>query len=152
MADLTEIPGASISALKQIVDTRGAVLHMVRESSPEFSTFGEVYFSEILPGALKGWKLHHRIIQHLCVPLGEVKFRLVDNREPYRPIKVDVLLGRPDNYHLLTIPAGVWYAFYSLRRSAALVANYINEPYDDSEAETKPLLSESELDQWMDLP
>ncbi len=48
-----EIAGVIIRPLTQIADNRGAVLHMMRNDSELYEKFGEVYFSEILPGVVK---------------------------------------------------------------------------------------------------
>ena len=48
------IDGVVITPLKQIRDERGAVLHMLRTDAPHFAGFGEVYFSVVNPGVIKG--------------------------------------------------------------------------------------------------
>jgi dTDP-4-dehydrorhamnose 3,5-epimerase len=52
------IDGLGIHALVQKSDARGTVLHMIRNDSQDFHGFGECYFSEILPSAVKAWKFH----------------------------------------------------------------------------------------------
>ena len=54
------IDGVVIKPLRQILDERGKVMHMLRCDAPEFETFGEIYFSVVLPGAIKAWHLHRR--------------------------------------------------------------------------------------------
>ena len=54
------IDGVVITELRQISDERGSVLHMFRCDSPEFVRFGECYFSELLPGAVKAWKRNRK--------------------------------------------------------------------------------------------
>ena len=39
------IEGVKIPPLKQIIDERGKVMHMLRNDSPNFEKFGEIYFS-----------------------------------------------------------------------------------------------------------
>ena len=39
------IEGVIVTPLRQIFDERGKVMQMLREDSPVFSRFGEVYFS-----------------------------------------------------------------------------------------------------------
>ena len=41
------IEGVKITKLKQIVDERGKVMHMLRNDSEAFQSFGEIYFSLI---------------------------------------------------------------------------------------------------------
>ena len=39
------IEGVIITPLRQIEDDRGKVMHMLREDSPVYERFGEIYFS-----------------------------------------------------------------------------------------------------------
>ena len=48
------IHGVEITPLKQILDERGKVIHTLRCDSENFRQFGEVYFSCVYPGAIKG--------------------------------------------------------------------------------------------------
>ena len=135
------IVGVSYTKLRVIEDARGAVLHFLRSDSPEFTTFGEVYFSEVLPGAVKGWRRHRRQTQRYVVPTGRVRVVLFDDRDssPTRGTHHEYELGRPDSYALLTIPPLIWYAFSALGDRAALVANCADIPHDPTESESTPI-------------
>ena len=80
----------------------GPVLHMLRPGSallPDFSKgFGEVYFSEVLPGHIKAWKRHTRQVQHFAVPTGLLRIVLYDGRpdSPTEGVVCELALGRPD--------------------------------------------------------
>ena len=52
------IKGVEIHPLKQIPDERGKIMHMLRSDDPYFERFGEIYFSMVYPGVVKGWHLH----------------------------------------------------------------------------------------------
>ncbi len=52
------IDGVQIVPLRQIVDERGQVMHMLRADAPHFQEFGEIYFATVNPGAIKGWHIH----------------------------------------------------------------------------------------------
>ena len=69
------IAGALLQPLKVIPTEGGPVLHMLRPGSPllpDFSKgFGEIYFSEVLPGHVKAWKRHTRQTQDFAVPSGQ---------------------------------------------------------------------------------
>ena len=52
------IKGIKITKLKIIPDERGKVMHMMRNDSPVFKNFGEVYFSTIYENKIKAWHLH----------------------------------------------------------------------------------------------
>lgn len=135
------IDGLSLTELRQIGDPRGSVLHMLRSDSPDFVRFGECYFSEVLPGAVKAWKRHRAQTQNLAVPVGRIRIVIYDDRVgggTYRKLQV-LELGRPDAYLRLTIPPGLWYGFSCISPTAALVANCADIPHDPNESETRPV-------------
>jgi len=134
------ISGVLISELGQIIDQRGAVLHHLRNDAPDFTAFGECYFSEMIPGAVKAWKRHREQTQHLAVPVGRVRFVIYDDRasSPTRGELQVVELGRPDDYNRLRIPNGLWYGFTCLSAQNALIANCADRPHDPTDAELRP--------------
>ncbi len=140
MTTEASIDGVLVTALRQIVDERGAVLHHMRRDAPEFTTFGECYFSEIVPGAVKAWKRHREQTQHLAVPIGRVRFVVYDDRESSPTLgEIQVVeLGRPDDYNRLCIPRGLWYGFTCLSDRPALIANCADRPHDPDDAELRP--------------
>ena len=79
------IDGVIISPLKQILDERGKVMHMLRSDFPVFQQFGEIYFSCVYPGAIKGWHVHKKMILNYAVPHGNIKLVLYDDREGSPP-------------------------------------------------------------------
>lgn len=111
---------------------------MMRADSPDFTVFGEIYFSEVLPGAVKAWKRHREMTQRLAVPGGQVLFVLEDQRSESDTtgLRDEVLLGRPDNYALLTIPPGVVYGFSCVSNEAAIIANCADLPHSPNESES----------------
>ncbi len=150
-ANESQIPGVIIQPLKEIVDNRGAVLHMLRSDSPLFQGFGEIYFSLIVPGAVKAWKRHPRMTQHFAVPVGLIRLVFFDDRHPGQGRIEAHLLGRPDHYRLVRIPPLLWYGFQGVGDSPALVANYADLPHDPGEAENMPLDSPYFPYTWGDL-
>ena len=135
----SSIDGVLVTGLRQVVDERGAVLHHMRSDAPEFTTFGECYFSEMIPGAVKAWKCHREQTQHLAVPIGRVRFVIYDDRElsPTNGSLEVVELGRPDHYNRLRIPKGLWYGFTCLSDQSALIANCTDEPHDPTDTELR---------------
>ena len=136
----TLIDGLMVTGLRQIIDERGAVLHHMRNDAPEFTSFGECYFSEMVPGAVKAWKRHREQTQNLAVPIGRVRFVVYDDRglSPTRGGLQIVELGRPDDYNRLCIPKGLWYGFTCLSDQPALIANCADLPHDPADAELLP--------------
>jgi len=102
------IDGVVVHALRQIPDDRGTVMHMMRVTDPHFAGFGEVYFSTIYPGVVKGWHLHKRMIINYAVPHGRIKLVLYDDREgsPTRGTIDEVYMGS-GNYVLVQVPPRV---------------------------------------------
>ena len=111
----------------------------MRSDAPEFTTFGECYFSEMIPGAVKAWKRHSEQTQHLAVPIGRVRFVIYDDRElsPTNGSLEVVELGRPDHYNRLRIPKDLWYGFTCLSDKPALIANCTDQPHDPTDTELR---------------
>jgi len=133
----SEIDGVVITPLRQIPDDRGAVLHMLRNDAADFRRFGECYFSEVAPGAVKAWKRHTEQTQNLTVPVGRVRLVIYDNRSgSITNGRVQALeLGRPDAYVRVQVPPGLWYGFACLSEVPALLANCADMPHRPAESE-----------------
>lgn len=131
------INGVSLRPLRVIPAPGGPVLHMLRAGDPEFTVFGEVYASEVEPGAVKAWKRHKLMTQHFSVPVGRVLFVLYDDRpdSPTRGQIKEYELGRPDAYSLLTLPPLVWYGFKGLGAYPSLIVNCTDMPHTPEESE-----------------
>ena len=128
------IDGVVISPLKQMLDERGKVMHMLRRDAEHFHSFGEIYFSTVYPGAIKGWHLHKKMVLNYAVPHGEIKFVLYDDREGSRTRgEVQELFLGPDHYVLVTVPPFVWNGFKGVGTEMALVANCASIPHDPEE-------------------
>ena len=140
MNKFPKIEGIITSELRQISDERGAVLHMLRCDDPEFVCFGECYFSEVLPGAIKGWKRHRIQTQNLAVPIGRIRLVIYDERNSSSTRgNIQVWeLGRPDAYLRLLIPPSVWYGFTCISSTPAMLANCTDLPHDPADSEFRP--------------
>ena len=139
MTPSAAIDGVVLTPLRQIEDARGAVLPMLRNDAPEFVRFGECYFSEVWPGAVKAWKRHRVQTQNVAVPAGRIRLAIYDDREASATRgQVQVVeLGRPDKYARLRIPPGLWYGFTCVSASPALLANCADLPHDPAESEDR---------------
>jgi dTDP-4-dehydrorhamnose 3,5-epimerase len=137
MPSSSQILGVGIYPLRQIVDERGAVLHMLRCDSPLFNKFGEIYFSVVLPGVVKAWKRHRAMTQHHAVPMGQIRLVLYDDRgqSASHGLLEEYTVGRPDHYSLIRIPPLIWYGFQGLAATPSLVANFTDLPHDPTEVE-----------------
>ena len=124
------IDGVKITPLKQILDERGKIMHMLRCDAEGFAGFGEIYFSCVHPGAIKGWHIHKEMVLNYAVPHGNIKFVLYDDRpgSPTRGELQEIFLG-PDNYCLVTVPPMVWNGFKGIGQEMAIVANCSSIPH-----------------------
>lgn len=124
------IEGVKVTPLKQILDERGKIMHMLRCDSEVFQGFGEIYFSCVHPGAIKGWHIHKEMVLNYAVPHGNIKFVLYDDRSTSstRGKLQEIFMG-PDNYCLVTVPPGVWNGFKGIGHETAIVANCASIPH-----------------------
>jgi dTDP-4-dehydrorhamnose 3,5-epimerase len=133
---VSDIHDLRVTPLRRIPDERGAVFHMLRDDSDVFERFGEIYFSLVYPGVIKGWHIHKRITLNYAVPVGMIKLVCFDDREgsPTRGAVQELHIGEL-NYSLVTIPPLVWNGFKGEGASPALVANCATHPHDPEEIE-----------------
>ncbi len=130
------IDGVSIIPLKTFLDERGVVRHMIRSTDPHFSQFGEIYFSAIFPGAIKGWHVHRKMELNYAVVSGNIKLVLYDAREgsPTHGELQEIFMGE-DNYVLAKVPPHVVNGFKAVGNEKAIVANCASIPHDPDEIE-----------------
>ncbi len=128
------IKGVSVHPLKQIPDERGKIMHMLRVDDPHFEKFGEIYFSVVYPGVVKGWHLHKQMTLNYAVIAGMIKLVLYDDREesPTRGELTELFVGE-SNYALVRIPPGVWNGFKGVGTEPAIVANCATLPHNPEE-------------------
>jgi len=128
------IDGVKITQLKVIPDERGTIFHMLRNDDKVFESFGEIYFSKVYPGVVKGWHLHKKMTLNYAVPVGMIKLVLFDDREnsPTRGELMELFIGE-ENYVLVTIPPNVWNGFKGIGLEIAMVVNCSTIPHDPDE-------------------
>ena len=142
------IDGVVITSLKRIGDERGLVLHMLRRDWDVFEDFGEIYFSTVNPGVVKGWKRHKRMIQNFAVPMGNAKFVLYDDRED-SPTKGEmmtfILTARTPK--LLVIPPGIHHGWMSLEDDTQLIGT-TSHTYNREDPDEVRIPADSYGDVW----
>ncbi|MDA2909552.1 hypothetical protein MYX04_01325 [Nitrospiraceae bacterium AH_259_D15_M11_P09] len=123
-----------ITPLKQILDERGKVMHMLRSDADHFRGFGEIYFSCVYPGSIKAWHLHKKMTLNYAVPHGCIKFVMYDDRGDSRTKGVlqEIFMGQ-DNYCLVSVPPLIWNGFKGIGTVMAIVANCATIPHDPDE-------------------
>lgn len=125
------IEGVTIVPLKRVPDERGTILHMLRRSDPHFLQFGEIYFSTVYRGAVKGWHRHREMTLNYACVFGRIKLVLYDERPDSRTAgeRMEVFLG-PDHHALVVIPPDVWNGFKGMSDPLAVVANCCTHEHD----------------------
>ena len=135
------IKGVTIHPLKQINVPKGNIFHALKKTDEGFYGFGEAYFSQIKPGAIKGWKRHNRMVLNLIVPVGSIKFVIYDDRDdsPTKGNFQEIIVSPKTNYVRLTIEPGLWTAFAGMDKETSMLLDIIPEPHDPAEADSKDL-------------
>jgi dTDP-4-dehydrorhamnose 3,5-epimerase len=130
------IEGVQVIAKRRIPDERGTIFHMLRVTDPEFKEFGEIYFSTVYPGVIKGWHRHREMTLNYACISGRVKLALYDDREgsATRGTLMEVHLG-PDSHLLVVIPPEVWNGFKGMSEPNAIIANCCSKPHDPSRSD-----------------
>jgi len=133
--DEINIEGVQLTPLKQIHKEKGAIFHALKKNEVSFHDFGEAYFSHIDSKAVKAWKTHSRMWLNLIVPVGAVKFVMVDFRNSSKSFGnfFEVILNPKINYKRLTIPPGVTFGFQGIGEPLNLVLNVANIEHDPNE-------------------
>jgi dTDP-4-dehydrorhamnose 3,5-epimerase len=127
------IEGVQIIPLRRIPDERGTIFHMLRSTDPHFQQFGEIYFSTVYPGVIKGWHRHREMTLNYACISGRIKLVLFDDRDgsPTKGELMEIFLG-PDNHSLVIIPPEVWNGFKGMSEPHAIVANCCTHAHDPS--------------------
>ena len=128
------INGAVVKPLRRIPDERGFIMHMLRADDPDFEKFGEIYFTVIYPGVVKGWHCHTRQVNNYAVVSGAVKVVLYDMRDdsPTRGELMEIFAG-DQNYVFVKIPIGVASGIKGVGCMPAIIANCATEMHDPTE-------------------
>jgi dTDP-4-dehydrorhamnose 3,5-epimerase len=131
---VAEIEGVKVIPLRQIVDERGKIMHMLKATDPHFVSFGEIYFSCSWPGAVKAWHIHQTMTINNAVVSGRAKLVMFDLRatSPTKGALLEVCLGE-DNYVLVQIPPGVANGYKAYGDKMVVMANCASEPHDPNE-------------------
>jgi dTDP-4-dehydrorhamnose 3,5-epimerase len=130
------IEGVKVVPLRQIVDERGKIMHMMKATDPHFTSFGEIYFSCAWPGAVKAWHIHRSMTVNNAVVSGRAKLVMYDTRDgsdTYGEVQ-EVFLGE-DNYVLVQIPPGIANGYKAYGDKLVILANCASEPHDPDEME-----------------
>jgi dTDP-4-dehydrorhamnose 3,5-epimerase len=143
------IDGVKTTPLRQIVDERGKIMHMMKKDSEIFEKFGEIYFSTINPGFIKAWHLHKEATLNYACVKGKVKLVLLDDRKDSSTFgQYQELMLSPKDYFLVTIPPFIWNGFKGLDDSESIIANCLTLPHNEKEIVRKNMFDKSFSYKW----
>jgi len=130
------IEGVNVIPLQRIPDERGTIYHMLKRTDAHFIGFGEIYFSSVYRGVVKGWHRHREMTLNYACVFGRVKLALYDERDgsPTRGELMELYLG-PDDYSLAIIPPGIWNGFKGMSDPYSVLANCSTHPHDPALSE-----------------
>ena len=134
--------GINVVPLKQISLDKGDVWHGLKNSDEGFNGFGEVYFSNVNPGEMKGWKKHTEYTLNLIVLKGEIEFVFFDDRvesDTFNNFYSITASEKRENYKRITVKPGIWMAFRCKSDERSLLMDIIDSPHNDQEAMKKEL-------------
>jgi dTDP-4-dehydrorhamnose 3,5-epimerase len=128
------IEGVKIIPLRQIVDERGKIMHMLKATDPHFIKFGEIYFSCAWPGVVKAWHIHTSMTVNNAVLSGRAKLVIYDLRKdsPTKGNLQEIFFGE-DNYCLVQIPPGLANGYKAYGDKMVILANCASEPHRPEE-------------------
>lgn len=135
------ITGVKLFPLKHISVPKGDIFHALKKTDEGYTGFGEVYFSEIQQGEVKGWKRHNKIPLNIIVIQGEIGFVMYDDRKgsPSYGQFLEIKLSKDNNYQRLFLPPGIWMAFYGIGNGTSMLMDIIPEVHDPNESSRKEL-------------
>ena len=137
------IEGVIVTPLKQIYHPKGDVFHAMKCFDPGFEGFGEAYFSSIIGGLVKAWKLHTKMTLNLVCIVGRIHFVLFDGRENSTTkgeiMEITLSPKKTETYRRLSIPPGVWIGFVGIDESRSILLNMANIPHDPTEQVNIPI-------------
>jgi len=125
------IEGVIVKPLKTIADERGAVLKMQESTDPEFAGFGEVYFSTVYPGVVKGWHLHEANVLNYSVWPAPSSWCSSTPRRLAHPSELQELFLNDRDRVLVQIPPGVWNGFKGVGPEESIVCDLTTLPHSE---------------------
>src|SRR5262245_9844686 len=128
------IDGVKIIPLRQIVDERGRIMHMLKATDPHFVKFGEIYFSCAWPGTIKAWHIHQSMTVNNAVVMGHAMLVMYDLRQNLltKGELQEAFFG-DNNYYLMQIHTVIANGYKEYGDKLVIMANCATEPHDPQE-------------------
>lgn len=119
--------GVKVTPEKIIDHPKGDIFHAMKSGDTGFYGFGEAYFSNVVQGEVKGWKMHSKMTLNLLVPVGKIEIAVCDGKNIFS------LVLSPENYQRLTVCPKLWVAFKGLSKINMLL-NIASHHHDPTES------------------
>jgi dTDP-4-dehydrorhamnose 3,5-epimerase len=129
------LDNVTFTPLKRIITPGGDVLKILTKKETAFQGFGEAYFSIVLPGSVKAWKLHTKMTLNLVVPDGKIRFVFVDESGAENLFRIEEL--GEHRYARLTVPPGIWFGFQGIDEKPSILLNIADIIHDPNEAQRR---------------
>ena len=142
MSVSTPIKDVLVRTLTVHHDDRGYLMEILRDDSPTFTKFGQVYLvGDVAKGTVRAFHRHNELVDWFFISHGAAKFVLVDGREDsptYRNYQVVVIGDRKPA--CITVPPGVWHGWMALTDDTQLisVASNSHDPSKLDEERVEP--------------
>jgi dTDP-4-dehydrorhamnose 3,5-epimerase len=126
-----------VTPLKRIQTLGGDILKALMRNEDSYNEFGEAYFSEVMPGAVKAWKFHRSMTLNLVVPKGKVKFVFCDENNGTTMFREEEIGDH--RYARITVRPGVWFGFKGIDEQTSIVLNIANILHDPNEVDRRAI-------------
>ena len=118
-----------IKNLSVISNKKGDILKGFMKSENLLTDVQEVYFSEIHPKEIKGWKMHKIITCNLIAVYGKIKIVIQKSDNDF----ITEIISK-ENHKMITIPPNYWFSFQCVSKETSLLANVTDHEHSDSES------------------
>ena len=129
------IDGLKIRHLPPIEDVRGELVEVYRsewDMHPDPLVY--VYQVFVRPGSIRGWVVHEKQEDRICVSCGILRWVFFDNRPNSKTYKMlNDFTFSERNRVLFVIPRGVYHAVKNIGETEAVFLNMPTRPYDHAD-------------------
>jgi dTDP-4-dehydrorhamnose 3,5-epimerase-like enzyme len=144
MKQNTGLTGASFNKCSIFNNPLGDLRHVLINNN-DYLKISEIYFSEISPKSIKGWKFHNFQTQNISVAFGKVRIICVKDDNDDQIFEIFDIDSK-SNHGVLSIPPGIHYALINLYDNVAILCNATDKVHDPNEYYSTPPDSEKFID------
>ena len=132
------LSGARLLKREVISNTKGNVRRAFRSEYSTNLPFQEIYYSEVNPHTIKGWKLHTLQTQNLSVAFGEILIICILKNE-FEIVYEEFVLDTGEKHGVLSIPPHVFYALVNRSSTKSILLNATDIVHDSNEGRSLPI-------------